>query len=173
MSLSLNKVILAGTLTDQPSVRHVDNGQKVVGLSVVTMRGWQDAKNVDHQSKEWHRIVVLHGPLVAYAESKLSKDDEVYIEGELHTELWRDENYEWRTLTKVVLWQEIHQLRLLTDNKQQPEVNLRPRHLLNTVREAHLLRPAGDHLASREQRNLGERDQFDDVAMHTLIETSS
>lgn len=173
MSLSLNKVILAGTLTDQPSVRHVDNGKKVVGLSVVTMRGWHDAKNVDQQSKEWHRIVVLHGPLVAYAVSKLSKDDEVYIEGELHTELWRDETYEWRTLTKVVLWQEIHQLRLLADCEQHSSADRRPPHLLYAAREAHLLRPVGSHPASREQRHFGERDQFDDVAMHTLIETRS
>jgi len=173
MPFSLNKVILAGILIDQPSVRRVDSGKKVIGLSVVTLRRWQDAKNGHQQCKEWHRIVVLHDPLVAYAESKLSKDDEVYIEGELHTELWRDETYEWRTLTKVVLWQKIHQLRLLTDSKQQPEMDLRPRHLLNTAREAYLLRPEGDHPASREQRDLGERDLFDDVAMHTLVEKRS
>lgn len=173
MSFSLNKVILAGTLTDQPSVRRVDNGKKVISLSVVTMRRWQNAENVDQQSKEWHRIVVIHDPLVAYAESKLSKDDDVYIEGEMHTELWRDETYEWRTLTKVVLWQEAHQLRILADCEQHSSVDRRPPHLLYAAREAHLLRPVGNHPASREQRDLGERDQFDDVAKHTLIETRS
>jgi len=148
MPFSLNKVILAGCLSDKPSVRRVDGGKKVVGLSIVTARRWRDATNAEQQSLEWHRILVLHAPLVAYAEGNLNKDDKVYIEGELHTELWRDETYEWRALTKVVLWQEIHQLRLLADREQLPVADHQPHSLMYAAREAHLIVPATDDLTN-------------------------
>ena len=150
MALSLNKVILAGTLADAPLIRETDAGRKMVGLSIVTTRQWQDAESGKaEEDQEWHRVVIVQASLATFAETELAKGDDVYLEGELHTEFWRDDTYEWRTLTKVILWQESHQLRRLTDqgqNPSNPSASQAPP-LLEAAREAHLIEtPSGDPL---------------------------
>ena len=147
MSLSLNKVILAGTLADKPMIREIEGGQKMVGLSIVTTRQWRDATSDEDQlGQEWHRVLIVHEDLAAFAEANLRRDDEVYIEGELHTERWLSETFETRTLTKIILWQEAHQLRRLADHDQDQRASSACRHpLLDAAREAHLIEtPSGD-----------------------------
>jgi single stranded DNA-binding protein len=148
MSLSLNKVILAGTLADKPVVREIEGGQKMVGLSIVTEHHWCDAKSgKKQQSQEWHRIVIIHEPLAAFAEANLSRDDDVYLEGELFTERWLSRTFESRTLTKIILWQEAHQLRRLTGHDQEPRASFACRHpLLDAAREAHLIEIPSDNV---------------------------
>ena len=148
MALSLNKVILAGTLADTPLVRETDAGRKMVGLSIVTTRQWQNAESGKaEQGHEWHRVVIVQASLAAFAETELGKGDDVYLEGELHTEFWRDDTYEWRALTKVILWQDAHQLRRLTDQDRRPSGSSMPQTppLLEAAREAHRIEtPSGD-----------------------------
>jgi len=150
MALSLNKVILAGTLANKPLIRETDAGRKMVGLSIVTTRQWHDAESgKPEEGQEWHRVVILQPPLAAFAEAELARGDDVYLEGELHTEFWRDDTYQWRTLTKVILWQEAHQLRRLTDQDQKPSSSSAHQTppLLEAAREAHLIEtPGGDRL---------------------------
>ena len=150
MAFSLNKVILAGTLADEPRLRETNSGQRMAGLSIVTTRQWCDAESGKaEEGQEWHRVVILHTSLVAFAEAHLVQGDDVYLEGELHTEFWRDETYEWRTLTKIILWQDAHQLRRLSDQDQrQPGASARQTPpLLEAAREAHRMEtPSGDPL---------------------------
>ncbi|MGI9449724.1 MAG: single-stranded DNA-binding protein, partial [Geminicoccaceae bacterium] len=67
-------------------------------------------------SNEWHRVVIMLAPLMAFAETELQPGDDIYIEGELHTEVWLSETFETRALTKIVLWQDRHQLRRLDES---------------------------------------------------------
>ncbi len=114
--LSLNKVTLIGELVEAPVIRDLENGSKAVGLSVMTTGRWVDADRVEKFCKEWHRVVIIHASLVAFAEAELQQGDDIYIEGELHTEVWLSETFETRTLTKVVLWQDGHLLRRLDES---------------------------------------------------------
>jgi len=92
--MSMNKVILVGCLAEKPVVREDEAGQKMVGLSVVTRRYWHDAETGEERAgQEWHRVVIFDQHLADFAEATLGPDDQVYIEGELHTERWRDETY--------------------------------------------------------------------------------
>ena len=147
--MSMNKVILIGSLADKPQIRETEGGQKMVGLSIVTTRHWRDLKSGEEQlGREWHRVVIVHEDLAAFAEAKLVKSDEVYIEGELHTERWLSETFETRTLTKIILWQEAHQLRRLADHDQDQQASSACQHpLLDAAREAPLIEtPSGDPL---------------------------
>lgn len=152
MSLSLNKVVLAGTLADAPMIREIEGGGKMVGLSIVTTRQWCDVADGDERrDQEWHRVLIVHEGLAAFAEAHLRRDDQVYIEGELHTERWLSETFERRTLTKVILWQAAHQLRRLADDDHERQASLSCRHpLLDAAREAHLIETPSD------VRSLGE-----------------
>lgn len=145
MAFSLNKVTLAGILADKPMIRKIEGGKKLVGLSLVTTRRWRDTNNDQEQlSQEWHRVLVLHEDLTIFAEAKLNRDDQVYIEGELHTERWLSETFETRTLTKIILWRDDHQLRCLTGDYLEKRAYPASRHpLLTSAREAYLIETIG------------------------------
>ena len=142
--ISVNKVFLIGVLADEPVIRGTEGDRKIVGLSVFTTRRWCDASDGQQEDKEWHRIVVTDPDLVAYAEAHLAKDDQIYIEGELHTMFWRDETFDWQSLTKVLLWQDGHRLKRVTDDGDlEPAGAL---DMLKAAREARLF-DSLDHVA--------------------------
>jgi single-strand DNA-binding protein len=143
--MSLNKVMLIGCLDDKPQVREVEGGQKMVGLSVVTTRHGQDAETSEQrQGREWHRVVIIDERLAAFAETYLGRDDQVYIEGQLHTERWQDDTYQWRSLTKILLSQDGGQLRRLSPDEASAEVNSSDGSMLAAAREAHLIETPSD-----------------------------
>ena len=137
--MSMNKVILVGILAEKPVIRRGEGGQKMAGLSVVTRRHWHDAETGEvRDGREWHRVVIFDQHLADFAEAKLRPDDQVYIEGELHTERWRDETYEWRSLTNIILWQNSDQLRRLSPDEPSDELIGADDPMLAATREIHL-----------------------------------
>jgi single stranded DNA-binding protein len=114
--LSVNKVILMGVLADEPVIQPIEGSRTMIGLSVFTMRRWSESTDGQQESKEWHRVVITDPGLAAYAETHLRQHDQIYIEGELHTMFWRDETFDWQSLTKIVLWQDGHRLRRVSDD---------------------------------------------------------
>ena len=117
--LSVNKVILIGVLADQPVVRQRGD-RKIVGLSVFTIRPWSQGGRGPALDKEWHRVVITHPDLAAYAEASLEKDDPIYLEGELQTTSWLDATYVRQSLTRVLLWQDGDRLRRIDDQQLEP-----------------------------------------------------
>lgn len=104
-AMSLNKVMLIGRLGDKPKIEECSAGLTRVGLSVVT--AMETIIDVDtgeqREGQEWHRIVVVEPGLAAYAKAHLDRDDKVYVEGQLQTSCWRDQTFQWSTLTHVLL----------------------------------------------------------------------
>jgi single stranded DNA-binding protein len=143
--LSVNKVILMGILADRPIVREIEGGGMMVGLSVVTSRGWHDNSHNQTDDREWHRVVITHPDLAGYAETHLEKDDQVYLEGELQTTFWRDATYNRQSLTRVLLWQECDRLQRVVDGEGH-DAAAAP-HLRMAARQAHLLHKPGDEAA--------------------------
>ena len=132
--LSVNKVILMGVLADQPVVR--EHGDcKIVGLSVFTIRPWTQEAEKQALDREWHRVVITHPDLVAYAENSLGKDDGIYLEGELQTTSWLDATYVRQSLTRVLLWQNGDRLRRIDDEVGESAA---ASDLKTIAREAHL-----------------------------------
>ena len=93
MSGSVNKVTLVGNLGRDPEVRAMQNGDKIVQLSVATSDRWKD-KNTGEQREraEWHRVVIFNEGLVNVVQQYVKKGANVYIEGQLTTRKWKDES---------------------------------------------------------------------------------
>lgn len=104
MAGSVNKVILVGNLGADPEVRALQNGSKVVNLSIATSESWKDKNTGEKKERtEWHRVVIWNEGLAGVAEKYLSKGDKVYLEGELQTRKWQDQEGKDRYSTEVVL----------------------------------------------------------------------
>ncbi len=104
MAGSVNKVILVGNLGQDPEVRSFQNGGKVCNLSIATSENWKDRNTGERREKtEWHRVAIFSEPLVRVAEQYLRKGSKVYIEGQLETRKWQDQNGQDRYTTEVAL----------------------------------------------------------------------
>jgi single-strand DNA-binding protein len=104
MAGSVNKVILVGHLGRDPEVRHTQNNQKIVHLSIATSERWKDRQSGDPRERtEWHRVVIFHENLAEIAERYLRKGSSVYLEGTLQTRKWTDQSGQERSTTEVVV----------------------------------------------------------------------
>ncbi|MFV0475223.1 MAG: single-stranded DNA-binding protein [Pikeienuella sp.] len=104
MAGSVNKVILIGNLGRDPEVRTFSNGGKVCNLRIATSETWRDKNSGERKERtEWHSVAIFSEPLTRVAEQYLRKGSKVYIEGQLETRKWQDQNGQDRYSTEVVL----------------------------------------------------------------------
>jgi single-strand DNA-binding protein len=92
MAGSLNKVLLIGRLGADPEIKQMVNGKSVARLSLATSQSWKDKNTGEKKEKvEWHRIVVFNDGLVNVVQQYLKKGAQIYVEGQLTTRKWKDE----------------------------------------------------------------------------------
>lgn len=104
MSGSVNKVILLGNLGKDPEVRRLNSGEPVVTLRVATSENWKDKQSGEKRERtEWHSVVIFNENLARIAEQYLRKGTKVYLEGQLQTRKWQDQNGQEKYTTEVVL----------------------------------------------------------------------
>ena len=104
MAGSINKVILVGNIGQDPQVRTMQSGQKVVSISLATSDRWRDRQSGEQKEQtEWHRIVIFSPNLVEVAERMLQKGTKLYIEGALRTRKWQNQQGVDTYTTEVVL----------------------------------------------------------------------
>jgi len=93
MSGSVNKAILVGSLGKDPEIRTTQDGKKIANLSVATSESWKDKNTGERKEKtEWHKVSIFNEGLAKVAEAYLKKGMKVYIEGQIHTRKWVDQN---------------------------------------------------------------------------------
>ena len=70
----------------------------------MTGESWKDKNTGERREKtEWHRVVIFSEGLAKIAEQYLRKGSKVYIEGQLQTRKWQDQNGQDKYTTEVVL----------------------------------------------------------------------
>ena len=104
MAGSVNKVILLGNLGQDPVVRTSQDGNKIVQLSIATSERWKDRNSGEQREKtEWHRVVIFNENLSNIAEQYLKKGSTIFVEGQLQTRKWQDQNGIDKYTTEIVL----------------------------------------------------------------------
>ena len=92
MAGSLNKALLIGRLGADPEIKQMVNGKSVARLSLATSQSWKDKNTGEKKEKtEWHRIVVFNEGLVNVVQQYLKKGAQIYVEGQISTRKWKDE----------------------------------------------------------------------------------
>ena len=104
MAGRLNKVLLIGRLGNDPEIKQMQNGKSVARLSVATSESWKDKSTGERKEKtEWHRVVIFNEGLVNVVQKYLKKGAQVYIEGQLNTNKYTDNNGQEKYSTQIVL----------------------------------------------------------------------
>lgn len=102
MARGVNKVILVGNLGSDPETRYMPSGDAVTNISVATTESWKDKQTGEQKEKtEWHRVVMFRR-LGEIAAEYLRKGSQVYIEGKLRTNKWKDRDGNDRYTTEII-----------------------------------------------------------------------
>ena len=104
MAMSLNKHIICGNLGRDPEIRSMQNGNKVCNLSIATSESYKKKDGEKVERTEWHRVVIFNEGLInGVIEKYCHKGTNVYLEGEVQTRKWQDNNGNDRYSTETVL----------------------------------------------------------------------
>jgi single-strand DNA-binding protein len=92
MAGSVNKVILVGNLGADPEIRRTQDGRPIANLRIATSETWRDKNTGERRERtEWHRVVIFSEGLAKVAEQYLKKGARIYVEGQLQTRKWQDQ----------------------------------------------------------------------------------
>ncbi len=104
MAGSVNKVILVGNLGADPEVRFTQDNRPIVHLRVATSESWRDKSSGERKERtEWHRVTIFSEGLAKVAQQYLKKGAKVYLEGQLQTRKYQDQQGQERFSTEVIL----------------------------------------------------------------------
>ena len=96
--------MLIGNLGADPEIRSTNDGKRVANLRIATTERWKDkASGERHERTEWHKVAVFSSTLVDIIEKYLKKGMRVYVEGQLQTRKWMDQENKERFSTEIVI----------------------------------------------------------------------
>ena len=99
----VNKVILVGNLGADPESKTFSNGNEVVNFTVATSETWKDKEGNRQEKTEWHKVAIFNENLGRVAKNYLKKGSKVYLEGQVQTRKWQDNNGQDKYTTEIVV----------------------------------------------------------------------
>lgn len=96
----LNKVMIIGRLGRDPELRYSQSGAPICSLSIATDESYQDRDGNKVERTEWHRVSVFQRSAENCA-NYLAKGSLVYVEGNLQTRKWQDQQGQDRYTTEI------------------------------------------------------------------------
>lgn len=101
MSTLRNKVSLIGNVGNSPEITNLENGKKVIRISLATNEHFNNTKGEKVQTTEWHNVVAW-GKTAEIIGRYAGKGKEIAIEGKLISRSYETEKGEKRYITEVV-----------------------------------------------------------------------
>ncbi len=102
MSTLKNKVQLIGNVGQEPTITTLENGKKLVRLSLATNESYKKSNGEKQTDTNWHNIVAW-GKTADIIEKYVSKGKEIAIEGKLTSRSYEDKEGVKRYVTEVVI----------------------------------------------------------------------
>lgn len=101
MTRGLNKVMVIGNIGRDPEMRFTPSGKPVTSFSLASSRSWIGPDGERREETEWFNVVAW-GNLAEICNQKLTKSQQVYVEGRLQTRSWDDERGQRHFRTEIV-----------------------------------------------------------------------
>lgn len=128
--MSVNKVILIGHVGKDPEIRYLPDGGGIASFPLATTDRWTDKQGNKKEATEWHNVSVF-GALAKVVSDYVSKGTQLYIEGAIKTDKWKDKEGVDRYSTKInvgmtgkmVLLQKVTSVEQVAANKPQSKTH--------------------------------------------------
>ena len=120
--MSVNKATILGNVTAQPEIRSTNDGREIANFSIATNEKWEAKDGTPKEKVEYHRIVVFNQGLVNLVKNYVKKGSKLYVEGQLQTRKWTDNNGVDKYTTEIVLQNYNSNLKILNTVEKQESV---------------------------------------------------
>lgn len=111
MSTMKNTVQLVGNVGQDPEIRNLEGGKKVVNFNIATSDSYKNEKGERVDQTEWHRIVAW-GNSAEIIEKYVVKGNQIGIVGKLTHRTYDDKDGIKRNITEVL----VNEVLLLSKN---------------------------------------------------------
>lgn len=101
MNALRNRVQLIGRLGQDPEIKTLESGKKVVHFNLATNESYKSADGTKTEETTWHSIVAWNG-LAELSSKFLQKGREVCIEGRISYRSYTDKNGMPKSVTEIV-----------------------------------------------------------------------
>lgn len=119
----LNKVTLIGNLGKDPEIKSTQDGRELANFSIATTESWKHKNTGEKKTKtEWHNVVVFNQGLVGIVKSYVKKGSKLYVEGQLQTRKWTDNNGVDKYITEIILQNFNSTLQIISSNKAEEKL---------------------------------------------------
>jgi single-strand DNA-binding protein len=109
------------TWVKTPTLELRRQGSRLASFSIATSTKYRNKETQQLEDKtEWHRVVVFNDKLADICEKYLKKGSKVYIEGQLQTRKWTDNNGIDKYTTEVVIPNYSGVMTMLDSRSQSP-----------------------------------------------------
>lgn len=102
MNTLRNKVMLVGNLGQDPDMKTLEGGKKVVHFTLATKEDYKNSEGQKVKETTWHNITAWNG-LAEIASKYLKKGNEVFVEGRLVYRTYEDKQGATKYVTDIVL----------------------------------------------------------------------
>ena len=103
MMADLNQCQFIGRLGADPEIKSFANGGRIANLRIAVGEKWKDKATGEQKERtEWHNVAIFSEGLAGVAERYLRKGSKVYLEGQLRTRKWQDNNGNDRYTTEII-----------------------------------------------------------------------
>jgi single-strand DNA-binding protein len=110
-----NKVQLIGRLGNDPDIKTLDGGKKLVRLNLATNEVYRNAQGEKITETQWHNVIAW-GKVADIAEKYLKKGSELAVEGKLINRTYNDKEGNKKYATEV----HINELLLMGEKQSNP-----------------------------------------------------
>jgi single-strand DNA-binding protein len=117
----INKVLLIGNITKDPDIRQTSDGREIANFSLATNEKWKAKDGTLKEKAEYHRVVVFNQGLVGIVKNYVKTGAKLYIEGQLQTRKWTDNNGVDKYTTEIILQNFNSTLQIISSNKATEE----------------------------------------------------
>lgn len=114
MNALANRVHLIGNLGQDPEIKTLDGGKKMVKFTLATNESYKDQEGKKVEVTTWHNIVAWNG-FADVAETYLKKGEQVAIEGRISYRVYEDKNKVTKYFTDIT----VTDLMLLRNSKEK------------------------------------------------------
>lgn len=102
MNALRNKVMLVGNLGQDPEMKTLEGGKKVVHFTLATQEDYKNSEGQKVSETTWHNIVAWNG-LADIASKFLKKGNQVFVEGRIVYRSYEDKKGATKNVTDIVL----------------------------------------------------------------------
>jgi single-strand DNA-binding protein len=112
---SINKVILIGNVGTEIDFKTTQTGMQIAKFSLATSKSFKKGDNWEEKTT-WHNILMF-AKSAEYANAKIKKGMQLYLEGEISVSNWQDDKGEKHYKTEIIT----NQCKILNKRENTPQ----------------------------------------------------